>query len=518
MKKPAIKITTIVIGAVILLFAIYYVTTWIQASQDDSALGVRYDTLEISRHELYLKEGLQYDLRLEPADLSSVLREYSADNLRKELKGKAKWDSSDHAIATVDEDGVVTGCRPGEASICVSLGEKEYTCKVNVMPMEEDNEIPIRYKNDIFTQELYAQIEKMYVVPAAGSEAVHAVDKYTRSFIYAMLAEWELVSSEEIPSDDMLTGPGGVILDLKDGRSVEIIAVGGTKIRYEGREYQYRYGKDAYCGSACDFSEELTAFAARMRKGKSGEADSADQTDGVLDMKFDEMELSRKSICLQKGLPYKLRLEADRIRNAREYSEQNYQEVMLHWTKWKTSDKDVVTVDEYGQVRAVGAGTAVVTAEINGRTFPCHVQVLSDGGDGEAPIKYKNDLFTQELYDKVKKIEVIPGGGIHAKPKQYKVTDPFRISFIYAMLAGCGQTEQKKSTQHESQSSKGEMILYLKDGEKIHIVKSGRGSFDCKGKSYLYYYDKEADFGQGFDFFYDLTWSSTVFLQGVKKE
>ncbi len=138
MKKPAIKISAIVIGAVILIFAIYYVTTRIQASQDDSAMGIRYDTLEISRHELCLKEGLQYDLRLEPADVSSAPREYSADNLRKELKGKAKWDSSDHAVVMVDEDGVVTGCRPGEASIRVSLAEKEYTCKVNVMPKEED--------------------------------------------------------------------------------------------------------------------------------------------------------------------------------------------------------------------------------------------------------------------------------------------------------------------------------------------------------------------------------------------
>lgn len=82
------------------------------------------------------------------------------------------------------------------------------------------------------------------------------------------------------------------------------------------------------------------------------------------------------------------------------------------------------------------------------------------------------------------------------------------------MLAGCGQTEQKRGVQSESRRGKEEITLYLKDGKAIHIEKSGtQGGFDCEGKTYLYYYDKEADFGQGFDFFYDLAWSSSVFLQ-----
>lgn len=506
--KSAIKVSVIFIGAAILLFAVYYVTTWIKASQDESVLGIKLDTLEISRKKLCLKEGLQYDLRLEPKDLLSVPRDYSTDNFRKELKGRAEWSSSDKDVVTVDENGVVTGCKVGEASVCVSLGGTDYTCKVKVMSREEDDEIPIRYQNDVFTKELYEQIERMYVLPAAGAEAVQAEDEYTRSFIYAMMAEWELVSSEDISSDDQLVGPGGVVLDLKDGRSVGIVAVGGTKFRYGDKEYQYKYGNDAYCGSACDFSEELLTFYTRMKE-KRGDTGSVDQRDGVLDMKFDEMELNRKNLYLRKGTQYKLRLEADRIRSAREYSEQNYQEVMLHWTKWKTSDKDIVTVDEYGQVRAVGAGQAEVTVEINGFTFPCRVQVLSDGEDEEIPIKYNNDMFTQKLYGKVKKIAVT-----HSESEHYEITDPFRISFIYAMLAGCGQMEQKRGVQSESRRGKEEITLYLKDGKAIHIEKSGtQGGFDCEGKTYLYYYDKAADFGQGFDFFYDLAWSSSVFLQ-----
>ncbi|MDO4469848.1 MAG: Ig-like domain-containing protein [Bacillota bacterium] len=42
---------------------------------------------------------------------------------------------------------------------------------------------------------------------------------------------------------------------------------------------------------------------------------------------------------------------------------------------WTSSDKDVVTVDKKGNVKAVGVGTAVITAEVAGKTATCEVTV-----------------------------------------------------------------------------------------------------------------------------------------------
>ena len=512
MKKTTIKISLILIGAAVIFFAIYYVRNQIKASEEDSTMEIRYDTLELSRNELCLKEGFRYDLRLEPKDPSSASREYSAENFREALKGKTEWASSEKEVATVDADGVVTGCKPGETDIHVRLKGKDYICNVKVLSRGEDKEIPIQYNNDIFTKELYEQIDRMYVLPAAGSEAAEVTDKYGRSFIYSMMAGWNLVSDEAVSSDDMLTGPGGVILDLKNGKSVDITAVGGTKFRYRGNEYQYQYGKETAWGSACDFSDELTSFARQIMKQEAGNQDSSSQKDEVLGMKFDEMELNRTNLHLKKGLQYKLRLEADRSRNAMEYTEDSYQEVMLHQTRWKTSDKAVVTVDDYGLVSAVGPGKAVVTVEINGRTLSCSVQVRSGSEDEAVPIKYNNDLFTKKLYGRIKKIEVKQDGGTRTS-EAYEISGKFGVSWIYSMLAECSFIEQEGDVLPEWQRSGMEVVLYLKNGEKICIERGGSlGVFGYKGKMYSYSYAGSDNYGQGFDFLYDLGWSSTVCL------
>ena len=51
--------------------------------------------------------------------------------------GTLTWKSSNAAVATVDQNGVVTACGAGTASITVSDGDKNATCRVNVNDQRE---------------------------------------------------------------------------------------------------------------------------------------------------------------------------------------------------------------------------------------------------------------------------------------------------------------------------------------------------------------------------------------------
>lgn len=55
-----------------------------------------------------------------------------------------QWESSDAAVAAVDENGLVTAIAPGTAQVSVAWDGQHYDCSVtvtaaNVMPAAEDN-------------------------------------------------------------------------------------------------------------------------------------------------------------------------------------------------------------------------------------------------------------------------------------------------------------------------------------------------------------------------------------------
>ena len=55
-----------------------------------------------------------------------------------------QWESSDAAVAAVDENGLVTAIAPGTAQVSVAWDGQHYDCSgtvtaANVMPAAEDN-------------------------------------------------------------------------------------------------------------------------------------------------------------------------------------------------------------------------------------------------------------------------------------------------------------------------------------------------------------------------------------------
>lgn len=70
------------------------------------------------------------------------------------------------------------------------------------------------------------------------------------------------------------------------------------------------------------------------------------------------IKLNKKTVYLLKGKTYKLKVKGSKSK-----------------AKWISSDKTVVSVSKKGKLKAMGYGTATVTAKVKGKTLKCKVTV-----------------------------------------------------------------------------------------------------------------------------------------------
>ena len=255
MKKIYKRIALIVVSAVIIFAA----GCLIRYLMQDSVMGVKYTELELNRTEFYLKEGCSYPLKLEPNNFSQILDE---EEFQEALGSKPRWKSSDKSVVTVSKKGVITAVAPGSATITVKMRGVDCSCKVISLPKNEDTEIPIRYCNDVFNQELYEQIEWIQVIPSLGTTKI--TSKYVISTLYSMLAELEKM--EEIPDEyEMRYGGYGIRLHLKDGKMVDVGLSGGDEIIFSSGDessfdfawYSCQYGAQSSYGKGYNHTDEM---------------------------------------------------------------------------------------------------------------------------------------------------------------------------------------------------------------------------------------------------------------------
>lgn len=233
---------------------------------EDSVLDIPYDVMELNRTGLYLKEGLQYDLNLQPTlDSSYPYHDYT---LQPALREKTSWSSSDEEIASVDEDGVVTALAPGEVTVSVRLKRNVYQCRIQVMSAKEDKEIPIQYHNDIFTKEIYDQVEKAVVAAYPSEKDPEITSKYGISFLYSMLAEMRDIKPFALIKEQGRYGGVHLEFVLKDGKTIGAYAVGGDEFSHIDSIYHFRYEYETNegRGKGYEVAQELWAFTPQLEK------------------------------------------------------------------------------------------------------------------------------------------------------------------------------------------------------------------------------------------------------------
>lgn len=162
-----------------------------------------------------------------------ILEEGDTAKLKvKNTKEKIKWSSTKKRIASVSKKGKVKALKAGKAVIIAKVGNKKHKCQIRVKKRntEKPDLDTLKYKNNIFTKELYAKLVR--IDAAITDKKIKITSIKDISAIYSLLASVEL--TEVDPGEPILSG--AYILDLvtSDGKTMTVgvnkqIACGGKR-------------------------------------------------------------------------------------------------------------------------------------------------------------------------------------------------------------------------------------------------------------------------------------------------
>ena len=248
----------IIAAVVLILIAVcaYLFSYFLKTNQNRTSVNVNPEGLELTRNRLYLMEGKQYKLDFQPKQFENRRLYPEIEEYQDILQEYARWSSSDKA-ATVDQSGIISAVQPGEAVVSADLNNTKYRCEVHVLP-KDTNEIPIQYKNKLFTAELYHKIEKIEL-RFSTEEPKEIRDPSYISGIYSFLAALDDVEPDEkiVGDESIRTGSDLLVLHLNGGEEKSVILGGGSSVCYEDTYYNCSYGEKSDYGQGTDIPWEI---------------------------------------------------------------------------------------------------------------------------------------------------------------------------------------------------------------------------------------------------------------------
>ena len=294
------------------------------------------------------------------------------------------WSSSDESIVSVDQNGVITAIKPGEAVITASTANGEFTatCDVEVLKaitgfeLDQSSLLLIEGK----TAKLTAAVEpedayNTTVTWTSSDESIVTVDeegnitavKAGEAVITASTAGGEFTKTCDV---EVLKAVTGIELDrsslsLIEGKKAKLTAAVEPEDAYD----------TTVTWTTSDESIVTVDEEGNLTAVKPGEAVITASTAGGEFTKTCDVEvlkaitgfeLDQSSLSLIEGHTAKLTAVVE--------PEDAYDTTVT----WTTSDESIATVDEEGSLTAVKAGEAVITASTAGGEFTktCDVEVL----------------------------------------------------------------------------------------------------------------------------------------------
>lgn len=123
--------------------------------------------------------------------------------------------------------------------------------------------------------------------------------------------------------------------------------------------------------------------------------------------------------------------------------------------KWTTGNSEIFSVSKKGKIKAKATGEAKLTAKVGKKKYKCKVVVFP-----KIKMEYNNDVFTEERYQALTKIEL---------SGYYKVSDPVLLKMVYSKYAGASM--RLRTEEDIKNNSEGPVKAGMSYGPKLYFGK-----------------------------------------------
>lgn len=303
-----------------------------------------------------------------------------------------KWTTSDDKIATVDDNGKVTGVKEGEATITVATedGGKTATCKVTVtaavVPVtgitldKEEVTLAVGATETLTATIKPEEATNKEVTWRSGKESVVTVDqsgkltavKEGSTTVTATTKDGEKTAYCKVTVTNAAVAVTGVTLEpaelsLAVGESATLTArvepdnATNKEVSWKSSD-QSIVGVDG-SGKVTGMKEGAATITATTKDGKKTAECKVTVTAAAVAV--EEVTLNAEELTLEIGESATLTAEV------------TPEDAANREVKWSSSDDKVATVDKDGNITAKGEGTATITAEAGGKKDSCKVTVTA---------------------------------------------------------------------------------------------------------------------------------------------
>ena len=289
-----------------------------------------------------------------------------------------QWTSSNEKVVTVDEEGNISAVGNGEAEVKAVAGGKEAICKVTViLPLESislnkeklklergaSETLEISYKPEDTTDshdaswtssdESVATVAEDGKVTAAGlGTAVITVE------VQGKIATCEVTVHASLQSIELNKTETVLVKGTEEKLSVSYTPEDTT----DPRDVVWESSDEKIV--TVDKEGKMTAVAGGKAKITAVVGTKKASCEVTVVVPLESITLDKKEITLEKGTAETLKLTYNP-------SDTTDDKTVV----WGSEDESVATVDEAGQVTAIGAGETTVTATVGETTAQCRVKV-----------------------------------------------------------------------------------------------------------------------------------------------
>lgn len=296
------------------------------------------------------------------------------------------WASTDTSVASVAEDGTVTARGSGDANITASIAGKEATCAVHVeipilsIDIKDETELTYGEEEKLeVTFNTYNQLETTddkTIKWTSSNEGVATVT--TDGTIITNGAGTAVITATSV-ANDTITDTCNVTVNPAPLQSIVIkeqsvlLEKGDTQTltvefnpdkTTDSKNITWESSDTAVVtidanGTVTGLSNGTSTITARTDNGLTAE------TTITVVTTLKNIILSETDVTINKGIPLTLTATLDPIdATLDDYTIQ-----------WSSSNTDVATVDQNGEVTTYKAGTAYIYATVGGKTAECKVNV-----------------------------------------------------------------------------------------------------------------------------------------------